>query len=201
LQKLSAYGFSDGLLRWVESYLQGRKFYTVVNGFQSETEYASSGVPQGSHLGPVLFGIFINDIPEYLCYSKPYMYADDLKLSREIRSLKDCLLLQTDIDNVCKWCKVNKMALNISKCFYVKFGRKHDLISQVYTVDGAVIAERDIVNDLGVLFDRKLTFIPHMDNITRRASKMLGFVLRNIKTMRSSKTKILVYNNLVRSTL
>jgi hypothetical protein len=68
-------------------------------------------------------------------------------------------------------------------------------------VGDEMIEEREFVNDLGVIFDKKLTFNPHLDSIARRASKTLGFVLRNIKTLRSYKTKILVYNHLVRSIL
>lgn len=201
LHKLSLYGFSDSMWRWVKSYLDNRSFHIVLNGFNSQSINVTSGVPQGSHLGPVLFNIFVNDIPLRFRYSKPYLYADDLKFCREINDVEDSVLLQSELDEVVAWCSENGMTLNASKCFVVKFGRKHNMVPYKYHINNILIQELDKIRDLGVIFDNKLTFVPHIDNVVSRASRMLGFVLRNIKSFRSCRPKIMLYNSLVRSIL
>ena len=79
LLKLSAYGLAGSVLHWLESYLSDRYFYVVANGHESRKFKITSGVPQGSHLGPLLFNIFINDLPNCFEYSTPFMFADDLE--------------------------------------------------------------------------------------------------------------------------
>ena len=201
LQKLAAYGFGDLLVQWLGSYLLNRSFFTVVNGFQTQLKPITSGVPQGSHLGPILFNVFVNDLPGSLLYSRPFMYADDLKFCRVIKSPGDTLLLQADLDRIVEWCCLNEMALNSSKCCVVQFCRGGAVIPFQYHVNNIVLQVKCEISDLGVIFDKKLTFISHMENIVSRASRMLGFVLRTVKGFRNYKTKILLYNGLVRSML
>lgn len=201
LQKLSSYGVSQNLVNWLKSYLVNRKFFVVVNGFTSSTYGIASGVPQGSHLGPILFNIFINDLPACLKSSDVFMYADDLKFCRIIESIEDSLKLQSDLDKVHNWCNLNRMELNTKKCYYVRFARKSKLVLHNYHINHNFVTEKQIIRDLGVLFDNKLTFKEHLEDVTNRASRMLGFVLRNVKGFRNPKTKILLYYSLVRSIL
>lgn len=202
VSKLASYGISGALLSWIESYLQNRSFFVVANGYKSSTYSITSGVPQGSHLGPVLFNIFVNDIPEYFKYSKPFLYADDLKVLKVVNTIRDSEQLQKDLDHMAEWCRLNGMHLNTEKCFYINFTRKvSGLLSYPYSIENSPLTEVDTVRDLGILLDRKLTFVPHIDGLVARASKTLGFVLRNIKIFKSYKTKILIYNCLVRSML
>lgn len=201
LKKLSVYGFGGTMFQWICSYLKDRSFYVVVNGYKSNTFSIASGVPQGSHLGPLLFNIFINDISECFCCSIPYLYADDLKFSRVIESPADVCLLQSDVDRLQEWCSDNLMNLNIKKCLHIKFSRNLNIIPSSYKIDEQLLEEVNCIRDLGVLLDAKLTFVPHMENIIGRSSKVLGFVIRNGKVFRSPATKILLYNSLVRSIL
>lgn len=188
-------------LEWVRSYLQNRTFYVVVNGFKSKAKNITSGVPQGSHLGPILFGIFINDIPNIVKFSYTYLYADDLKICRTINNSDDSQLLQNDLDEIIQWCCDNDMDLNTNKCFYVQYTRKTNVINFQYRIDKYNIRQLDQVKDLGIIFDKKVTYLAHIDDVIKRASKMLGFVLRSAKLLRNIKTKILLYNCLVRSIL
>lgn len=201
LSKLSAYGITGTLYNWLKSYLENRLFFVVVNGFQSGTYEASSGVPQGSHIGPILFIVFVNDIPHCLKFSECYMYADDLKFTRIIESSDDTTLLQRDIDSLVQWCNDNEMSLNVKKCYHVKYTRKKKVTANVYHVGSNVIQEVDQIRDLGVVFDSTLTFVPHVENVIKKASRMLGFVIRNVTGFRRSSTKILLYNSIVRSIL
>lgn len=199
INKLRAYGISGSLLGWISSYLMFRVFSVVVNGYQSDLQTVSSGVPQGSLLGPILFNFFINDIPECFKFSEVFMYADDLKFVKIVESDRDARNLQSDLNRLILWCKSNGMLLNAKKCYHVKFTRKTQALSHAYYVDSHEISEVENVKDLGVTFDKKMTFVPHLDNVIKRSSKMLGFMLRNSKGFRDNRTKILLYNSLVRS--
>lgn len=200
LYKLAAYGITCPLLEWLKSYLTGREFFVVINGFRSTNRGINSGAPQGSHLAPVLFNIFINDLPECFHFSECFLYADDLKFARRIEFPKDSELLQEDMNRVIEWCNNNKMQLNTEKCYHIKFTRKAKCLSSDYFIENNKIQEVTTIKDLGVTFDIKLTLLPHIENIIKKASRMLGFVIRNSREFKSG-TKILLYNSLVRSTL
>lgn len=124
IKKLRGYGFEVSFLKWFNTYLVDRKLKVVVGGYEVTEFTAGTGVPQGSRLGPVLFNIFINDIGNCFLNSDFLLYADDLKLYRKIESEKDAELLQEDLDRLTVWCHLNKMTLNINKCFVVSFTRK-----------------------------------------------------------------------------
>lgn len=89
LNKLLQYGFTGTMHKWIKSYLSGRVFNVVLNGYQSASFLITSGVPQGSHLGPILFNIFVNDIPNHLLYSTPFMFANDVKILKIIGSTEN----------------------------------------------------------------------------------------------------------------
>lgn len=129
------------------------------------------------------------------------MYADDLKFVKVISSANDVSNLQEDLYRLLNWCNRNKMYLNTNKCFHVKYHRKHNIITSSYFIDNEKIKELDSIRDLGILYDKKLTFVPHINNIIKKASNVLGFVIRKCKTFRNFKTKIIIYNTLVRSIL
>ncbi|CAH2105171.1 unnamed protein product [Euphydryas editha] len=174
LNKLSAYGICGNFLRWVRSYLEGRTFSVVVNGFHSNSRKIVSGVPQGSHLGPILFTLFINDLPTVVKFSKTFMYADDLKIARVINTIHDSIMLQKDLDELFEWCLHNEMYLNPKKCFFVRYGRKRNFITFQYHIARSNIQELEQIRDLGVLFDKKLTFVPHieqMDDVSAHRSR------------------------------
>lgn len=199
LSKLKSIGFSGSMLHWMESYLKNRKFYVVVNGYESSTFNISSGVPQGSHLGPILFNVFINNLPDCFNHSIPFLYADDLKIARVIKSSKDSEKLQEDLNNLLVWCERNGMQLNPLKCFYVHFTRNINVIFTEYFINNTALKNVNSIRDLGVNFDSKLTFVPHMEQMVKKASRILGFVIRNSRDFKNPSTKILLYNSLVRS--
>lgn len=194
-------GIHGSLLRWVESYLQKRSQLVNICGFKSAEIEVASGVPQGSHLGPLLFLIFVND----LCVnikSNFKFYADDLKIYRVINNDLDKLILQTDINYICDWCHLNQMYLNPTKCFYIKFSRK--IISDTVTYyinNNSTIQEVTSIRDLGVILDSSLSFRLHLDNIIKKASKLSGFINRQLKIFKQPSVSILLFNTFVRSIL
>lgn len=132
-------------------------------GFQSRPFKSTSGVPQGSHLGPLLFLIYINDVARCFRFARFLMFADDVKIYLIIRSIQDCLDLQADLDAFFEYCTANYLYPNKSKCLVITFARRSGLINYEYTLDTDNLVHVDTVRDLGVVFDSKLTFGPHID--------------------------------------
>lgn len=201
LRKLESFGVYGPFLEWFRSYLDKRTQTVVVRGYESLNYYADSGVPQGSHLGPLLFLLFINDITSSIRHCKFALFADDLKIYKKIESRNDMELIQSDLNSISTWCNNNSMVLNAGKCFHIKYTRKREPILTSYHIDGTVLQEVDQIRDLGVLIDSKLCFTAHIDKIVSKASQMLGFLKRSCKSFRFSRTRILLYNALVRSHL
>ena len=120
LNKIEYYGVSDKELNWCKSYLDDRKQFTVVGGIRSKEPKVLHGVPQGSCLGPLLFLVYINDLPHSLknCASK--FYADDTDISASTSNLKYIeKLINEDLDNINKWLIANKLSLNVIKTKYM----------------------------------------------------------------------------------
>ena len=115
LSKLEHYGVRDVLLNWFESYLTGRKQFVSFNGESSDLKNISCGVPQGSVLGPLLFLIYINDLPNVSEKLKFFLFADDTNIYYESNDLKDLEnVINCELKHLSLWLKVNRLALNIS---------------------------------------------------------------------------------------
>ena len=115
LHKLENYGIRGSTHKWINSWLSGRTQQVVLDGQASDPVPVLSGVPQGSVLGPVLFLIFINDLPDNI-RSSVCLFADDCVLYRNIHSLQDCLTLQEDLTSLGQWEADWKMKFNVAKC-------------------------------------------------------------------------------------
>ena len=135
-------------------------------------------MPQGSHLGPIQFNIFINDIVSNCNDVKFALFADDLKIFRVVSSIDDCNILQRAVSDVSRWCDFNGMELNVSKCHVVSFSRSDNIISFDYNIKDEIIVHKPFIRDLGVIFDQKVSFIPHIEKIICKAMQMLGFLKR-----------------------
>ena len=99
---MKAYGIDGKLLSWIEAFLTGREQVVRVNGELSEPKPVISGIPQGSVLGPLLFVLYINDLPDVV-KSNILLFADDTKIFKQVKSKEDALLLQHDIDALERW--------------------------------------------------------------------------------------------------
>lgn len=180
LYKLERYGFSTNIINWIGSYLRNRHQLVKMDAFRSSTFPVTSGVPQGSHLGPLLFNVLINDIVQVIdC--EVLLFADDMKIYSSISDSNDCLRLQTDINNIFNWCKVNKIDLNISKCKAITFSRKAKPFDYDYHINGELLTRVTEINDLGVLLDSKMNFKLHFGSVVNKANRMLGFINRSSK--------------------
>ncbi len=116
IEKLRALGFKSNARKWFRSYLSDRSQVTMVNGESSSPGHLSSGVPQGSILGPLLFICYINDLPDVLCHTTPFIYADDTALVATGKSPSEISTkLNNDAANVIDWFKRNRLSCNVKK--------------------------------------------------------------------------------------
>ena len=200
LNKLRCFGFSDNLVKLLMSYLYNRSCSVTYNGYYSLPFITTSGVPQGSVLGPTLFLIFINDLADSLnCHR--LLFADDLKIFSSIESEEDCRALQQQLNVIDHWCKVNRLLLNINKCKVVSYTKRSHPVIFNYLLDNYILLRTTNINDLGVVFDVKLRFHLHVEYKVKAAFKMLGFVLRTCKDITNVDCIKILYFSFVRSIL
>lgn len=200
LSKLRSFGIRGKLLDWFGSYLKGRVMYVAFNGSSSYEFSPTSGVPQGSILGPLLFSIFINDLCSVLKCLK-LLFADDMKLYARVRSILDCARIQTDLNRLRDWCSANKLDLNTSKCFAISFTNKINRLNWTYRIGTTSIQKVDEIRDLGVIFDSRLKFDRHIDHVMKKANRNLGFVMRVCKDFTNVNCMKSLYSAIVRSQL
>lgn len=175
--KLLAYGISGSVLNWIKGFLSDR-FQTVrVGDEKSEIARVLSGIPQGSILGPVLFTIFINDLPISI-NSTCKIFADDTKLYNIASS---SALLQDDIYKLQEWSNIWNLYFNVSKCGVLHFGKNNQGNKYYMKVKDSVEQIKDLneEKDLGVIFDNKLSFDTHIGKIVNKANQMLGIIRRS----------------------
>ena len=141
----------------------------------------TSGVPQGSVLGSILFLIYINDLPDELS-SQVRLFADDTAVYLTIGDTEDGKVLQNDLDRLSAWEDKWDMEFNPSKCQVVRVTTSRKLINVTYTLHGQVLEVVTSAKYLGVDISNGLSWNPHIDRITKTATRTLNFIQRNIKT-------------------
>ena len=122
LAKIHAFGIRGDVLKWIECFLSQRKQRVVIGSEFSDWQPVTSGIPQGSVLGPILFTIFINDMPDVVSSFKK-LFADDTKIFRAIESLDDISGIQEDINKLFEWSVKWQLPFNIGKCKVIHYGK------------------------------------------------------------------------------
>ena len=192
LRKLDNVGIRGDLLKWVKSFLSGRTQCVNVEGVTSEWKDVISGIPQGSVLGPLLFVIFINDLPYEAKYNVCKLFADDCKIYGGVNTTSQNKL-QLDLNNLERWS--NQWQLPFTKCKVMHFGYKNP--KQVYHLNGHALEETDHEKDLGVIIDSNLKFHTHTAAASRKANQILEIIKKSYTT-RDNFTIPLLYKAMVR---
>lgn len=200
--RLSNFGINGLFLKWLNNFLKERCQFVQVGDFRSKLSNVPSGCPQGGHISPLLFLIFINCVAHIFrdFEVRFWLFADDLKFAIVVKSIEDCIKLQLVLKKFNEWCLSCGLFLNYQKCFIVSFTRSPDYINFNYMIIDTVLERKTEVKDLGVYFDQKLKFDVHIESICCRAMKMLGFIKRNSADFKASTVKLL-YLSLVRPIL
>ena len=177
LQKLIDIGFSRSLINWIRGWLCFRMQHVKIGNSCSESVPVTSGVPQGSILGPLLFIIFVNDLPSVVQHSSIRMFADDVKLYRPVSSCYDMRLLLHDLIAVFAWFHKNRLSLALNKSAVLHlYSRANQNFT--YAINGTEIRSVTSMRDLGVIIDADLTFVPHINSIVQKANVRSGILLR-----------------------
>ena len=192
------YGFTDVFIKLFESYLRQRMQCVLIDGENSSWNDVTSGVPQGSILGPLLFLLFINDMPDVVTSSTTALFADDCKVFKEIKSRDDCSNLQNDLNALHQWSNKWEMSFNASKCKVLTITRSRNPISFDYHLDGKVLEHVGEFRDLGVIFNESLSFKSHISSLVSRCNKMSGIVKRSVGFNAPQRVKLTLFKALVR---
>ena len=197
LMKLWNMGISGDLWMWFRSYLNGRQQVVSINNHLSEPLPVHSGVPQGSILGPLLFLIFINELPTIVQSTKLLLFADDTKCY-SASSLNGPALLQADVDHLYQW-SISNISFNTSKSAFLRFGPPGHADSPVYFANGQPLPQSTTHRDLGVLMSDDLSWSDHYSFIVSRALRTLGLVRRTVGASASVQVRKCLYLLLIRS--
>ena len=202
LAKLESLGISGLLLKWLQAYLSGRCQVVSVNGCRSSSLPVLSGVPQGSILGPLMFLVYINDLPCSVVHSSPLLFADDTKCAYTLPTgISASPEFQADLDALHHWSVVNGLKFNDKKSVCMRFSRVSDTIQPVYTLDGVPIKVLSGHRDLGVMFSSDLSWSDHIDYVTAKCYKVIGLLRRAFSSSLPVLIKKQLYLLLVRSHL
>jgi hypothetical protein len=180
LLKVKAYGFGKFTCSWITDFLTGRQQYVGIGPAVSRLVSVHSGVIQGSVLGPLLFLIYVNDLPDVVRSSDAFLYADDLKICKAITSNDDRLNVQADIDAVSLWANRWLLPLNLGKLLYVHFGSRFERYT--YLCNSSQISCQSEVNDLGVLISERCNYRGHYNAICRKAYALIAQIFRSFES-------------------
>ena len=203
LLKLQKHGVDGHIKNWIKAFLENRKQKVVIRGHESEELDVLSGVPQGSVLGPLLFLIFINDLPK--CTTCPVcLFADDSKIYCKVprygssNNNGEQNILQNDLRELQKWAEKWKMSFNVNKCKIMHMGYGND--KHKYNLGGEELAETTEEKDLGVLIDNELKFTRHIRGIVAKANRMIGLIKISFECI-DTEMFLNLYNSLIRPLL
>ncbi len=201
MRKIESHNIKGKLLEWIRAFLTNRTQKVVINDSTSSTQPVTSGVPQGSVLGPLLFTIFINDLPDKI-NSDVKMYADDTKVFRRVSCDEDQQQLQTDLDNLNDWASKWQMEFHPDKCKVLQIGRYNRNLSYTMINEQSVTALSQSVaeKDLGIFVDKHLNFEKQSANVISKANRVLGTIRRSFNNL-DCKMCVLLFKALVRPLL
>ena len=199
ISKLRLYGIDGRILLWIQAFLSDRRQLVPCDGVKWQFAPVTSGVPQGTVLGSLLFLLHINDLPSVVNPNTSVrLFADDALVYRVINTIQDQVTLQQDFVRFEGWAKAWGMVFNASKCYVMHIHRGNSTKSYFYQICGEFLSPVTNEKYLGVHITQDLSWSLHIDRVATKASQKLGFICRNLRGA-PAQCKQLAYIALVRS--
>ena len=203
IKQVETFGIQGNVLNWIRAFLTDRQQKVLVNGVESSWSPVESGIPQGSILGPVLFTLFVNDIPS-LIKTHISMYADDTKIFCPIINDDDAMDLVEDLANLQEWARKMQMRFHPTKCKVMHLGSNNprynyhmqDSFTET-TCQQHTLQATHVEKDLGVYIDADLKFTKHVEEKVNTANRLLGYLRRTFKYLNKD-TLSLLFKSLIR---
>ena len=199
LSKMIKLKINPIIIRWVSSFLSERYQRVILNGENSDLTAVTSGVPQGSVLGPALFILFINDIVDCVSNSTIRLFADDTLIYHPITGPGEQAELQDDLNSLTSWAKINKMRFNAGKSNFISFGDK-TLNAYIYKLDKSVLNACTTIKYLGVIISQDMKWHHHITAVYTKALRILGLLKHSLYSA-PQKIKLLAYKTICRPLL
>ena len=177
LYKMSAYGFRGKLLKWLTDFFLDRKFCVKINNVLSETVVQTSGIAQGTSLGPLSFSIYINDLPLCLRNCVCKLFADDAKVYYVYRPMSSTDDFQNDLHALASWADLWQLTIAVKKTFMLYLGKSNQ--RRDYSINGINIAAQDVIRDLGIQVTSDLNWHSHCVDIARKANITANAILHS----------------------
>ena len=188
------------MYKWFQDYLTNRKQRVVIDNIESDWLPVTSGVPQGSILGPLLFLLYVNDMPSESDLCTTALFADDAKCFKEIRCTNDSIILQTHLDKLHEWSKRWHLCFNINKCKVLSVSRSIK-VDYNYKIDSNPIERIGTFKDLGIIVDKTLSWSSHIQAIVNKSKKVCGAIKRTVGYNAPLNVKLQLYKSLCRPNL
>ena len=200
LKKLEIYGIRGHALGWFKSYLNDREQYVACGQAKSNMAAVNFGVPQGSNLGPLLFLIYINDLPKCLTNGQATLYADDTTIYNTANHTNELQhKTNEDLKNLVEWFRANKLTLNTSKTYACMFGEKPTQEIEIKIGDTHINMSQS-VKYLGVHVDSKLSWKAHIAYVANKINQTIGALYR-VRHCLNTKAMKMIYYSLIHSHL
>ena len=199
IHKLQFFGINGNLLSSFISYLNNILQRVVVDCHTSEWLPGLSGVPQGSILGPLLFIVFISDMPRSCILSKTGLFTDDAKVYKKIEHILECTLLQADLNRLYEWNVTWKRNFNHSKCKIITFSRRKASVYFNYMLNGNSLEHVTSFKYLGVLVSSDFSWKEHLYNVVRKCNRVNCMIKRVVSHHALNNVALNLYESLTRS--
>ena len=197
IKKLETFGFDKSVINWFRSYLSERKQHTIANGRLSTWKEVTYGVPQGSILGPLLFLLYVNDLPSINLNSDIGLYADDTVLTCTGTNMANInSKIQQDMDKIVCWCNNNLLTINVNKTKSMLFTYAKNPSAPVVKILGQTLANVDTYKYLGVTLDRRLQFKTHLSNTYKILNHKL-WLFRKIRNSLNQAASLMIYKTMI----